>query len=60
MFRIKQLKSDTEYLISEYKRMIEEHKEEARKGKQTEDFISVYLKKIESEKDIKDSSFTGM
>jgi hypothetical protein len=40
--------------------MIDEHKKEARDGKQDDDdFISVYLKKIEEEKNVEDSSFTG-
>ena len=59
LFQIKQLKRDFDYLYSEYDRIINEHKEAAREGKQTEDFISSYLKKIEVEKEAKDSSFTG-
>jgi len=44
---------------SEYQCIIDEHKETAKEGKQDDDFISVYLKKIEEEKNVEDSSFTG-
>jgi len=59
MFHIKQLQRDFDYLTSEYQRIIDEHKKAAKEGKQDDDFISVYLKKIEEEKNVEDSSFTG-
>ncbi|KAK2156661.1 hypothetical protein LSH36_208g04096 [Paralvinella palmiformis] len=58
LFHIKQLQRDYDYLISEYQRIIDEHKKAAKEGKQDDDFISVYLKKIEEEKNVEDSSFT--
>ncbi|KAK2156658.1 hypothetical protein LSH36_208g04093 [Paralvinella palmiformis] len=58
LFHFKQLRSDIDYLNSEYQRIIDEHKEAAKEGKEREDFISVYLRKIEEEKNVKDSTFT--
>jgi len=58
-FKAKQLVNDFNYLKSEYQRMIDEHKKAAQRGIHTDDFISSYLKKIEEEKDVEDSTFTG-
>jgi len=59
LFHIKQFQRDFDYLSSEYQRIIDEHREAAKEGKQDDDFISVYLKKIEEEKNVEGSSFTG-
>ncbi|KAK2139698.1 hypothetical protein LSH36_1652g00062 [Paralvinella palmiformis] len=58
LFHIKQVLRDFDYMCSEYQRIIDEHKKAAKEGKQDDDFISVYLKKIEEEKNVEDSSFT--
>jgi len=48
-----------DYMKSEYKRIIDEHKSMATESGEPRDFISAYLRKIELVKDGKNSSFSG-
>ena len=60
LFRVKQLQRDVEYVHSDFKRIIDEHRLSADTWREPSDYIYAYLKKMKEEEKNKESTFTGL